>query len=85
MNRLKTAAKDALLIQHACNLSGVLHTWHKHMDALWAEARENGHGTDWVNTHPINQLFSDKVAQMTQGTTSGYSAAYEVCQKLAEE
>ncbi len=83
MTRLVTAAKDAILLQDACNLSGIVHTWHKHMEALWAEARDNGHGTEWVNTHPICQLFSDKVAQLTQGTSSGYSQAYEVCERLS--
>ncbi len=81
---LKQAASDAILIQDACNLSGVVRSWSQHLTTLWKVAQAEGHGTEWVNTHPINQLFSDKVAQLTQGTTSGYSAAYEACRALAD-
>jgi hypothetical protein len=65
---LTKAAKDALQIQGACNLSGVVHSWSAAVSLLW---RVNNvvvpltGGTHWVNPHPINVLFAAKCASLT--------------------
>lgn len=58
----KQAAQDALAVQDACNLSGVVKSFHEIVtNVLWPEARKDGHGTDWVNQHPIVYLFLYKL------------------------
>lgn len=58
--------QTALDIQDACNLSGVVFTFAKIMKRLCNTANLEGHGTDWKNTHPIVQLFCDKLADLAQ-------------------
>jgi hypothetical protein len=62
---IRKAAQDAMQVQDACNLSGVINAWNRAMTALWEVAHRDGHGTSWVNTHPINRLFASKVFQLT--------------------
>lgn len=61
------AIKSAFDVQDASNLSGVVKSLAGPvMDALWAEARMTGHGTDWVNQHPVVTLFLDKLASLNR-------------------
>lgn len=88
MNRtLKEHAKDALLVQNACNLSGVVHSFDKVVTDLWEEANRIGKGTDWVNTHPIVQAYVDKLASLArvQSNVNNVFDAFEACRKIAEE
>ncbi len=74
--------RDALAVQDACNLSGVLRSFHE--AALWLLS--NTKCTDSVNTHPAMKLFADKVASMTgmQGNSmTAFSRAYDRCKELA--
>lgn len=85
---LQRAAKDALLVQSACNLSGVVRSWATITEILWEEARRQNAGTAFVNTHPICQLFAFQAAYLAWGTEPHcdvYSAAYTACKRLAEE
>jgi hypothetical protein len=76
---------DALLVQDACNLSGVVRSWAEYMETIWAEARAKGLGTDYVNTHPVNVLFASKVASLTRCESPlVYSDAYAACRKGQE-
>jgi hypothetical protein len=70
--------QQALDVQNACNLSGVLHSFNAVIDDVWAEAHEVGKGTDYVNTHPLVRLWVDKLAHLSgiQGM-QGYSPAGE--------
>lgn len=79
------AAKDAIFIQDACNLSGVVHSWSRILtEVIWPWARELGKGTEWVNTHPINVMFSNKVASLTRSETfRTFDRAYEKCMELS--
>lgn len=64
---LQQAAQTALDVQDACNLSGVVRSFHTIvMEVLWPEARKLGKGTDWVNQHPIVSLFLDKLASLNR-------------------
>jgi len=79
------AGKMAIAVQDACNLSGVVQTWAKVVSALWAYAHEHGHGTTWVNQHPVNVLFVDKVAQLACYTASGtLCAAWNDVERIAD-
>jgi len=84
---LKEHAKDALNVQNACNLSGVVHSFDKVVTDLWEEANRIGKGTDWVNTHPIVQAYVDKLASLArvQSNVNNVFDAFEACRKIAEE
>ena len=69
--------EDALMVQSACNLSGVVHSFSEILSRLVKEAQEQGKGTDWINTHPICVLFAEQINHLT---TSDYLQAYEVCE-----
>jgi hypothetical protein len=78
-------AQQALDVQNACNLSGVVHTFSRVMTFLWD--LDLG-GTDAVNTHPIARLYADKIAHLTGTQTLGndatqdaYRWAYDLIEK----
>ena len=78
---LKKAAQDALAVQDACNLSGVVHAFSRAMTVI----RENTNGTDEANRHPIAVLFADKIADLTgRPGVDGYGQAYSACSDLAK-
>ena len=51
---LKELAQEALDVQDACNLSGVVHGWSRSISEL--RANLGGAGTDDINNHYINRL-----------------------------
>ncbi len=57
--------KQIWMAMDACNLSGVVHSWSEWVTELWNEAHRLGHGTDWVNRHPVNVIVADKLRQLT--------------------
>lgn len=87
--QLQRAARDALACQSACNLSGVVSALERAVKALWTVAEAEGHGTDWVNRHPICVLFAAQVVHLTTGSAlsshDAYTVAYDVCNALARE
>lgn len=85
---LQQAAKLAIDIQDACNLSGVLGSFNTIVhDVLWPEARRLNKGTDWVNQHPICTLFLDKLCDLNrvQREVTGFSQAYDKCERLSKD
>lgn len=68
--------EDALMVQSACNLSGVVHSFSEILSRLVKEAQEHGKGTDWVNTHPICVLFAKQIKHLASGD---YFKAHKVC------
>jgi hypothetical protein len=70
--------QDALMVQSACNLSGVTHSFSKILFKLIKEAQEQGKGTDWVNKHPICVLFAEQISHLAKGD---YFDAYKVCEE----
>src|SRR5713226_1022598 len=80
---IQQAAKTALDCQDACNLSGVLASFHQIvMDVIWPEARRLGKGTEYVNTHSIVALFLSKLVDLNRN--QDFSQAYDEVKKLAE-
>jgi hypothetical protein len=89
---LQEAAQSAILCQDACNLSGVLASFHNVVtDVLWPEARRLGKGTEYVNTSPIVTLFLDKLASLNRSqcvcsdSMKSYYSAYAEVERLARE
>ena len=81
---IQQAAKTALLCQDACNLSGVLASFHNIvMDVIWPEALRLGKGTEWVTSHPIVALFLSKLVDLNGD--QNFSLAYDAVKKLAEQ
>jgi len=75
-NEIRKLAKDAILVQDACNLSGVVHGFSRAMTALREALPEAG--TDEINRHPISVLYSSKIASLTGSESMGdFSKAYE--------
>ncbi len=73
--------EDALMVQSACNLSGVVHSFSEILSRLVEEAQKEGKGTDWVNTHPICVLFAEQIKHLTG---SEYFEAYKACEGWVE-
>ncbi len=83
---IQEAAKTAILVQDACNLSGVLASFRNIvMDVIWPEARRLGKGTSWVNGHPIVTLFLSKLCSLNGGYFEcDYLHASDACEALAQ-
>ncbi len=58
--------QEALDIQDASNLSGLVHSFPQILDDIWTEAREKGLGTEFVNTHPLVILWLDKLNSLAR-------------------
>src|SRR5712691_2375220 len=82
---IQEAARLALDVQDACNLSGVLASFKEIVhEVLWPEARRLGHGTEWVNTHPIVTLFLSKLGSLNRGYYEcDFMHASDACEALA--
>lgn len=74
-------AKQAIAVQDACNLSGVLHSF---LECVrWVRENEEL-GTEGVNHHPLVVLFASKVNSLA-GYEQLFSAAYTQAQEWAKE
>ena len=81
--RVSRMYQDALIVQDACNLSGVVRSFSKHMQTLCDMGIDN---TRDRNRHPVCVLFSSKIASLTGSEDfSNFSRAYgEVKQNVYE-
>ncbi len=79
--------KNALLVQSACNLAGVVNILAKIMFNICIEAREKGEGTDYINHHPICRLYAEQISHLSGGgmtsNSDSYSKAYIACEERA--
>jgi hypothetical protein len=91
---LKDLAKEALDVQDACNLSGVVHSFSRVITDLREIARAEGwEDTDKINAHPVCVLFADKIVSLTlcgehpeaDRLTDAYMWASEKCSLLPSE
>jgi hypothetical protein len=53
--------QDAIQVQDACNLSGVVHSLAEVMTRVWDDVHTHHGGTHAVNTHPLVVLYLDKL------------------------
>ncbi len=82
---LRHAAREAILVQDACNLSGVVHSFSRVMSLLSEVSNRQRRGTDWKNHHPIAVLYANKIASLTGAETAVvFSKAYTRCQKISD-
>ena len=72
--------KEALLVQDACNMSGIARSLVKVIDTV----RANGvTDTSSINSHPAIQLFCDKMVDLARcRDMDAYSIAYKICKDL---
>src|SRR6266436_2319043 len=87
---IQDAAKLALDVQNASNLSGVLHSLDEIVsDVIWPGARRQANGTAYVNSHPIVTLFLHKLTSLNgcecfcSECISNYSRATAQVEKIA--
>lgn len=80
---MKELAEEALFIQNACNLSGLVFGLERTMRRF--NALNPGMGTDKRNTHPIFVLWTDKLASLT-GAQYGqnYGECYQAVETMAK-
>ncbi len=72
--------RDALEVQNACNLSGIVRSFSRATEKLWAEARARGEGTEFVNRHPISVLYAAKLANLSGADrAAGFAEAWGEC------
>ena len=82
---LAEAARDALAVQGACNLSGVVRSFTAAMTAIPLDS------TSSRNRHPVAVLFAYKCAALAGfepidfGLSDAFAAAEAECKRLAEE
>jgi hypothetical protein len=62
---------EAIQVQNACNLSGVVRSFALITERLWTLSRENNVGTEWVNTHRVSRLFASKIQSLAGDTKLG--------------
>jgi hypothetical protein len=75
-------AQEALDVQGACNLSGLVFGWARAM-ARFNELNPDM-ATDERNMHPIHVLWADKCVSLSSALFGGYYAeCYAACEALA--
>jgi hypothetical protein len=81
---LKETAKGSILVQDACNLSGVVHDFSRVMSLLSEISARFHKGTEWKNHHPIAVMYASKIASLTGAEVAlVFSKAYEAVHKIA--
>jgi hypothetical protein len=55
--------KEAILVQDACNLSGVVFSFARAMERLCALGK--GKGTAWRNNHRVSRLYASKIQSLS--------------------
>ena len=74
---------EAIQVQNACNLSGVVYSFAN----VITDLRANGvTDTDAIRHHPVSVLFSSKIASLTNSDDAHtFSVAYGACADGMEE
>jgi hypothetical protein len=79
---IQQLAQQCIDVQDACNLSGVAGFLARVTVTLWDQARADGHGTTWVNEHPVCVMLTNKLASLTgqyHGGDERFKVAYDWC------
>lgn len=78
-------AEEAIAVQDACNLSGVVLGFGRSISRLRQLLQGPQFGTELLNTHPICKLWSDKIADLSRSRNSDevWGAAYAEVKALA--
>jgi hypothetical protein len=74
--------------QSGCNCTGLINSINGMRDRLWNTARSHNKGTEWVNAHPIMQLFAYQLSHISHNREpiewDGFSNAYLFCQTVRD-
>jgi len=78
--------QDAILVQDACNLSGIVHAFSRIMPKIRATLESEGtFSTDAVNGHPIAVMYASKIASLAGSDTfDDFSKAYDICKMRSQ-
>ncbi len=87
---LKDMAREALNVQNACNLSGVVHSLSRLLpDLREILEKEEGFSTTVLNQHPVVFLFTTQIASLSGvcvfADADKYADAYQWAQLAAED
>ena len=74
--KMKRAYRDALECQNACNLSGVLYAFKRHMETI---CKEPGLGTEERNIHPIVKMYLSKLISLAKMDSGDFGDADVRC------
>ena len=94
MKTMKELAQEALDIQSASNLSGVVHAFSRDITDLRAHLEKefgDKFSTNILNEHYISVLFSTQIAHLTRTSATGcediklYNDAFDWCAKEANK
>jgi hypothetical protein len=81
--------RNALDVQDASNLSGVVYQFARDMKVICEEVRASGGVTEDVNRHAVCRLYAEQIAHLSgAGVTSdskSYRQAYDICHAKAEK
>ena len=81
--KLSALCADALAVQGACNLSGVVHSMSRAVSEL--RGIYPGQSTDFFNTHPVVLLYVDKLQSLAVGGALTMHDAYGICEDFARD
>lgn len=89
MKALNTLAGDAISVQDACNLMGVVNGFSRAMTDLREVLTQAKMPTDTnaINNHPICRLWASKIHDLTGmgfSDSVSYAEAYDTCRKLRD-
>lgn len=86
MRTLQDLAREALEVQDACNLSGVVHAFSRAITELREILRNDGIvDTGAINQHPICKMWASKIhdlARMGLSDHERFRVAYEACEEI---
>lgn len=68
--------RNALDVQSASNLSGVVFQFARDMERINAEVRAAGGGTEQANRHPVCRLYAEQIAWLTGAGRCDSHATY---------
>ena len=81
--------RNALDVQSASNLSGVVLQFARDMRRITEEVRAGGGGTEQANRHPVCRLYAEQIAWLTGAggcaDTETYRTAHDACRSKVEE
>ena len=80
---MRSIYENALQVQDACNLSGVVHSFSKDISLVWEEVKKFGGGTEEVNKHPVCILYATQIAHLVGfagGSLDQYQHAHAACE-----
>ena len=81
--------RNALDVQSASNLSGVVLQFARDMKRISEEVRASGGGTEQANRHPVCRLYAEQIAWLTGGggcaNPETYRTAHDACRRKVEE